>query len=413
MTGTGMPIEYVLLGASILLLLSVVGSLASARIGIPALILFLVIGMTAGSDGPGGIQFDYPWVAQSLGVLALSFILFAGGYDTDWHRTRPIIRKAVPLSTLGVVITAFLVGWFANLVLGFSWLEGMLLGSIVSSTDAAAVFAVLRSRGIKLRGHLKELLEVESGSNDPMAVFLTIGIIGLLQDASRSWADLVVIFLVQMSVGTIMGYGLGRIMVAIVDRIRLDYGGLYAVLSLSLVLFAYGITASVGGNGFLAVYLAGIHMGNSKFRHKRSLKGFHEGLAWLMQILMFLALGLQVFPSHLVPVLGGGLLLSVFLMVIARPVAIFSLLWWTSMPLSEQALVAWVGLRGAVPIILATFPLVAGLPQADLFFHLVFFIVLTSVLLQGTSIPLVARWLGVDAKETDQPATGSYRKVSV
>lgn len=413
MTGTGMPIEYVLLGASILLLLSVVGSLASARIGIPALILFLVIGMTAGSDGPGGIQFDYPWVAQSLGVLALSFILFAGGYDTDWHRTRPIIRKAVPLSTLGVVITAFLVGWFANLVLGFSWLEGMLLGSIVSSTDAAAVFAVLRSRGIKLRGHLKELLEVESGSNDPMAVFLTIGIIGLLQDASRSWGDLVVIFLVQMSVGTIMGYGLGRIMVAIVDRIRLDYGGLYAVLSLSLVLFAYGITASVGGNGFLAVYLAGIHMGNSKFRHKRSLKGFHEGLAWLMQILMFLALGLQVFPSHLVPVLGGGLLLSVFLMVIARPVAIFSLLWWTSMPLSEQALVAWVGLRGAVPIILATFPLVAGLPQADLFFHLVFFIVLTSVLLQGTSIPLVARWLGVDAKETDQPATGSYRKVSV
>ncbi|MEX5219283.1 MAG: potassium/proton antiporter [Nitrospira sp.] len=408
-----MPIEYVLLGASILLLLSVVGSLASARIGIPALILFLVIGMTAGSDGPGGIQFDYPWVAQSLGVLALSFILFAGGYDTDWHRTRPIIWKAVPLSTLGVVITAFLVGWFANLVLGFSWLEGMLLGSIVSSTDAAAVFAVLRSRGIKLRGHLKELLEVESGSNDPMAVFLTIGIIGLLQDASRSWGDLVVIFLVQMSVGTIMGYGLGRIMVAIVDRIRLDYGGLYAVLSLSLVLFAYGITASVGGNGFLAVYLAGIHMGNSKFRHKRSLKGFHEGLAWLMQILMFLALGLQVFPSHLVPVLGGGLLLSVFLMVIARPVAIFSLLWWTSMPLSEQALVAWVGLRGAVPIILATFPLVAGLPQADLFFHLVFFIVLTSVLLQGTSIPLVARWLGVDAKETDQPATGSYRKVSV
>jgi potassium/hydrogen antiporter len=408
-----MPIEYVLLGASILLLLSVLGSLASARIGVPALILFLVIGMTAGSDGPGGIQFDYPWVAQSLGVLALSFILFAGGYDTDWHRTRPIIWKALPLSTVGVVVTAVLVGWFANLVLGFSWLEGMLLGSIVSSTDAAAVFAVLRSRGIKLHGHLKELLEVESGSNDPMAVFLTVGMIGLLQDASRSWGDLVVMFLVQMTVGTIMGYGLGRIMVTIVDRIRLDYPGLYAVLSLSLVLFAYGITASVGGNGFLAVYLAGIHMGNSKFRHKRSLKGFHEGLAWLMQILMFLTLGLQVFPSHLVPVLGAGLLLSVFLMVIARPVATFSLLWWTGMPVREQALVAWVGLRGAVPIILATFPLVAALPQADLIFHLVFFIVLTSVLLQGTSIPLVARWLRVDAKIVDQPTPESYRKVSV
>ena len=402
-----MPIEYVLLGASILLLLSVVGSLASARTGVPALILFLIIGMMAGSDGPGGIQFDYPAVAQSLGVIALSFILFAGGYDTDWQRTRPIIWKALPLSTLGVVITALLVGWFANLVLGFTWLEGLLLGSIVSSTDAAAVFAVLRSRGIKLRGYLKELLELESGSNDPMAVFLTTGMIGLLQDASRSWRDLVVIFLIQMTVGTIMGYGLGRVMVAIVDRIRLDYGGLYAVLSLSLVLFTYGITASAGGNGFLAVYLAGIHMGNSKFRHKRSLKGFHEGLAWLMQILMFLTLGLQVFPSHLVPVLGTGLLLSVFLMVIARPVATFSLLWWSGMHVRDQALVAWVGLRGAVPIILSTFPLVAGLPQADLIFHLVFFIVLTSVLLQGTSIPLVARWLNVDHEESWRVKAGT------
>jgi potassium/hydrogen antiporter len=391
-----MPIEYVLLGASILLLLSVMGSLASARIGVPALILFLVIGMMAGSDGPGGIQFDYPAVTQSLGVVALSFILFAGGYDTDWVRTRPIIWRAVPLSTLGVVITAILVGWFANVFVGFSWLEGMLLGSIVSSTDAAAVFAVLRSRGIRLRGYLKELLEVESGSNDPMAVFLATGIIGLLQDASRSWSDLVVMFIIQMTVGTIMGYGLGRVMVAAVDRIRLEYGGLYAVLSLSLVLFTYGITASVGGNGFLAVYLAGIYMGNSKFRQKRSLKGFHEGLAWLMQILMFLTLGLQVFPSHLVPVLGTGLLLSLFLMVIARPVAIFALLGLSGMAIREQALIAWVGLRGAVPIILATFPLVAGLPQADLIFHLVFFIVLTSVVLQGTSIPLVARWLGVD-----------------
>jgi cell volume regulation protein A len=391
-----MPIEYVLLGVSILLLLSVTGSLASARIGVPALILFLVIGMMAGSDGPGGIQFDYPALTQSLGVVALSFILFAGGYDTDWQRTRPIVWHAVPLSTLGVFITAFLVGWFANVFLGFTWLEGMLLGSIVSSTDAAAVFAVLRSRGIRLRGRLKELLELESGSNDPMAVFLTTGIIGLLQDASRSWGDLVVMFVIQMTVGTIVGYGLGRAMVAVVDRIRLEYGGLYAVLSLSLVLFTYGITASVGGNGFLAVYLAGIYMGNSKFRHKRSLKGFHEGLAWLMQILMFLTLGLQVFPSHLVPVLGTGLLLSLFLMVIARPVATFALMWFSGMTVREQTLIAWVGLRGAVPIILATFPLVAGLPQADLIFHLVFFIVLTSVVLQGTSIPLVARWLAVD-----------------
>ena len=407
-----MPLEYVLLAVSVLLLVSVLGSLASSRAGVPALILFLVIGMLAGSDGPGGLPFDYPWAAQSLGVLALSLILFAGGLDTDWARARPILRYALPLSTLGVVLTAVLVGWFATMVLGFGWLEGLLLGSIVSSTDAAAVFGILRSRGIRLRGSLKELLELESGSNDPMAVFLTLGMIGLLQDASRSWSDLAVMFVVQMAVGTIIGYGLGAVMVAVVDRIRLEYAGLYSVLSLALALFTYAITASLGGNGFLAVYVAGIHMGHRKFRHKRLLKEFHDGLAWLMQIAMFLALGLQVFPSRLVPVLGVGLLLSVFLMLIARPAAVFGLLWWSGMQVREQALVAWVGLRGAVPIILATFPLVAGLPEADLIFHLVFFIVLTSVLLQGTSIPLVAHWLGVDLPESPAPDTAEYRRIA-
>ncbi|HEU4684562.1 MAG TPA: potassium/proton antiporter [Nitrospira sp.] len=394
-----MPIEYGLLGAALLLLLSVLGSLASARAGVPALILFLVIGMLAGSDGPGGIQFDYPWAVQSLGVIALSFILFSGGIDTDWQRARFIVWRALPLATIGVALTAVLVGWFATVVLGFSWLEGLLLGAIVSSTDAAAVFGILRSGGITLRGSLRELLELESGSNDPMAVLLTIGIIGLLQGSMQSWGELTLFFLVQMAVGTVMGYGLGRVIVAVMDRIRLENGGLYSVLSVALVLLTYSLTAALGGSGFLAVYLTGIYMGNAKFRHKRALKQFHEGLAWLMQIIMFLTLGLQVFPSRLVPVLGAGLLLSVFLMVIARPLATFSVLLPTGMPFKEQGLVAWVGLRGAVPIILATFPLVSKLPQADLFFHLVFFIVLTSVLLQGTSIPLVARWLRVERSE--------------
>lgn len=404
-----MTIEYVLLGISILLILSVVGSLVSARVGIPSLILFLVIGMLAGSDGPGGIHFDYPWVVQALGVVALSYILFSGGFDTDWSRARPIIWTALGLSTFGVVITAILVGWFSMYVLGFSWLEGLLLGSIVSSTDAAAVFAILRSRGVRLPGHLKELLELESGSNDPMAVFLTLGMIGLRQDANRSFGDLALMFIVQMAVGTVVGYGLGRAMVMLVDRIRLDFEGLYPVLTLSLVLFVYGVAAMLEGNGFLAVYLAGMTMGNSKFRHKRSLKKFHDGLAWLMQIVMFLALGLQVFPSRLVPVLTTGLLLSVFLIVIARPVAIVCILLLAGMKLREQVLVAWVGLRGAVPIILATFPLVAGLPRADLIFHLVFFIVLTSVLVQGTTIPMVARWLHVDIPDS-RVTTDDYHR---
>jgi cell volume regulation protein A len=276
-------------------------------------------------------------------------------------------------------------------------LEGLLIGSIVSSTDAAAVFAVLRSRNVSLRGQLKPLLELESGSNDPMAVFLTLGLIGLLTGSTASVLDLFPQFVLQMTLGAALGYGIGTAMAWLVNRLHLEYDGLYPVLTLSLVLFAYSATASVGGNGFLAVYVAGIIMGNSEFSHKRSLMQFHDGLAWLMQIVMFLTLGLQVFPSQLVPVASAGLLLSLFLMLCARPIAVFATLSFARIGLREKLLVAWVGLRGAVPIILATFPLVAGVQQASMIFNVVFFIVLSSVLLQGTSIPLVARWLKVDA----------------
>jgi cell volume regulation protein A len=389
-------IEYLLLGASGLLLLSVIASKASGRLGVPALLLFLAIGMLAGSDGLGGIHFDNPWLAQSLGVVALAFILFAGGLDTEWLSVRSQLGKGVALSTLGVAITAGLVGLFATTVVGLSWLEGLLVGAIVSSTDAAAVFAVMRSRYVSLRSPLKPLLELESGSNDPMAVFLTIGIISLISGTSTSVIDLVPMFIRQMVLGAAIGYGTGQLMVLLVNRLRLEYDGLYPVLTLSLVLLTYGGSAWLGGNGFLAVYLAGLIMGNRDFIHKRSLLRFHDGLAWLMQIAMFLGLGLQVFPTQLVPVAGTGLLLALFLMICARPAAVFLTLAFTSFSLREKAMIAWVGLRGAVPIILATFPLLAGVPQATMIFNLVFFIVLTSVLLQGTSIPLVARWLQVD-----------------
>jgi len=391
-----LTIEYLLLGTSVLLLLSVIASKASGRLGVPVLLLFLIIGMLAGSDGPGGIHFDNPWLAQSLGVVALVFILFAGGLDTEWASVRSQLGRGVMLSTLGVAITAGLVGLFATTVLGMSWPEGLLLGAIVSSTDAAAVFAVMRSRYVSLRGPLTPLLELESGSNDPMAVFLTIGMISLITGASSSVTDLVPMFIRQMVLGAAIGYGMGRLMVVLVNRLRLEYDGLYPVLTLSLVLLTYSGSAWLGGNGFLAVYLAGLMMGNSDFIHKRSLLRFHDGLAWLMQIAMFLTLGLQVFPTQLVPVAGTGLLLALFLMVCARPLAVFLTLAPTSLTLREKTMVAWVGLRGAVPIILATFPLLAGIPQATLIFNLVFFSVLMSVLLQGTSIPLVARWLKVD-----------------
>lgn len=391
-----LTIEYLLLGASLLLLLSIIASKASGHIGVPALLLFLGIGMLAGSDGPGGIHFDNPWLAQSLGVVALTFILFAGGMDTQWASVRRVLGQGIALSTLGVAFTAGLVAWFASVALQMSWTEGLLIGAIVASTDAAAVFAVMRSRYVSLRGPLKPLLELESGSNDPMAVFLTLGVITLITGTSSTPLDLIPMFLRQMVLGAAIGYGTGKVMVLLVNRLRLEYEGLYPVLTLALVLLTYSGSAWLGGNGFLAVYLAGLIMGNSNFIHKRSLMRFHDGLAWLMQITMFLTLGLQVFPTQLPPIVWPGLSLSLFLMFCARPIAVFVTLAFTRLTLKEKTMVAWVGLRGAVPIVLATFPLLAAIPQAGMIFNLVFFIVLTSVLLQGTSIPLVARWLGVD-----------------
>jgi cell volume regulation protein A len=399
-----LPLEHILLGAAVLLLISIVASKASGVLGVPALLLFLLIGMLAGSDGPGGIYFDDARLAQSLGVIALVFILFSGGLDTNWSDIRPVLGTGVALATLGVLLTAILVGLFAAQFLGFSLLEGLLLGAIVSSTDAAAVFAIMRSRGASLKGKLGPLIELESGSNDPMAVFLTVSFTSLLTAPNASLLSLVPVFAVQMTVGAVVGYGGGRLMTIVINRLRLEYEGLYPVLTLALVMLVYAVTAVLGGNGFLAAYLAGLVMGNRDFVHKRSLMRFHDGIAWLMQIVMFLALGLLVFPSRLVTVVGSGLLLSAFLMLVARPLSVFITMLPAPFNLRERAIVAWVGLRGAVPIILATFPLLAGLPKAEEIFNLVFFIVLTSVLVQGTSIPLVGRWLRVSA-----PAETAYR----
>jgi potassium/hydrogen antiporter len=389
--------EYILIGASILLLISVLASKISDRFGVPALLLFLVLGMLAGSEGPGGIYFDDPALAQAIGIAALVLILFSGGLGTEWNRVRPVVKEGLILSTLGVLITALILGLFARLLLGLSLVEGLLFGSIVSSTDAAAVFSVLRSQGISLKGRLKPLLELESGSNDPMAVFLTVGLIQLITQPGSSPMGLVGFFLLQMLVGAVVGYGMGRVMQFLVNRLRLGYEGLYPVLTLSLVFLTFGLADVIGGSGFLAVYLAGIVLGHYDVIHKRSLLRFHDGLAWLMQIAMFLTLGLLVFPSRLVPIMGVGLLVAGCLMLVARPVSVFAGLLPSTLNWREKTFVSWVGLRGAVPIILATYPLLARLPQADLIFNVVFFVVLTSVLLQGTSIPQIARWLRVDA----------------
>jgi cell volume regulation protein A len=398
-------IELIMLSASGLILLAILASKVSGRVGIPAMVLFLAVGMLAGSEGPGGIYFDEPRLVQSMGVIALAYILYAGGLDTSWLSVRPVLREGLALSTFGVGTTALLVGWFVHATLGFSWLEGLLLGAIVSSTDAAAVFAVLRSRNVNLRGNLKPLLELESGSNDPMAVFLTVGMVMLLTDSTADMVSLLPLVVWQMAIGAGFGFLSGKGAVLLINRLRLDYDGLYSVLTLTLVPLIYATASLVKGNGFLAVYVAGMVMGNSAFIQKKSLLRFHDGVAWLMQIAMFLVLGLQVFPSHLIPVVSVGLAVAAFLMLVARPVSVFLGLSLSRLSLREKGLISWVGLRGAVPIVLATFPLLAGIDKAEMIFNLVFFIVLTSALLQGPTIPLVARWLGLEAPVPATPET--------
>jgi cell volume regulation protein A len=367
----------------------------SNRFGIPSLVLFLAIGMLAGSDGLGGIAFDNPSLVRSLGITALVLILFAGGLDTEWAAVRPILWQGLSLSTIGVLITALLVGVFVSWVQGFSFLEGLLLGAIVSSTDAAAVFMVLRARKAKIPRRLIQLLEFESGSNDPMAVVLTIALIRLLTEPATSFGELVVFFVMQMGVGTVLGIAMGEIMRRLFNALDLELEGIYPVLSVALALLTYGLTDYLDGSGFLAVYLAGLVMQRKPFTHQQSVLRFHDGLAWLMQVTMFLALGLQVFPARLVPIAGAGILISLFLIFIARPASVHTALAFSPVSLREQTLVAWAGLRGAVPIILATFPLVAGIEKADMIFHMVFFIALTSVVMQGTAIPWLTRLLKI------------------
>jgi cell volume regulation protein A len=385
---------YYLLIAATLLLMGIFSSKLSEKFGIPALILFLGIGMLAGSDGPGGIYFNNAGMAKLFGTIALVYILFSGAMETDWVSVRPVLARGILLSSVGVFITAIAVGLFARVILHFSLKEGMLLGAIVSSTDAAAVFTVLRSRNIGLKGNLKQLLEFESGSNDPMAVFLTVTLIQFM-GADLKANQMVLSFVISMSCGAVLGLGIGKISSLVFNRIHLDYEGLYPVLSITIVMMVYSLTEILRGNGFLAVYIFGIVLGNSDFPYKRSLTRFHNGLAWLAQIAMFIVLGLLVIPSQLVGIIGPGLMISVFLMLIARPIAVFICLFRSSFTFNEKILASWAGLRGAVPIILATFPLMVGYPGSNKIFNIVFFIVLTSVLLQGKLLLPLAQWLKV------------------
>lgn len=385
----------ILLIVSILLISAILLNKIGGKFGVPSLILFILVGILAGSDGIGGIYFEDYHLSQFIGIVAISYILFMGGLSVDIDELKPVCKEGIILATLGVFLTGIITGALSYYVLNLSFLECMLLGAIISSTDAAAVFSVLRSKSISLGNSLKPLLEFESGSNDPMAVFLTLGVIGLIT-AQINFKYLIFDFFKQMILGIVFGYLIARAIVWIINRIKLEYDSLYVVITLAAVLFTYSAVSLIGGNGFIATYVCGLAMASMRFVNKGTLVKFHDAVAWIMQIVMFLILGLLVNFKDGFAFTYQAFLVAMILTFVARPIAVFL----TTIPfkrsINEKLMISWVGLRGAAPIVLATFPLTANIPHAMEIFNIVFFVVIISVLLQGTTIPYLAKKLGVD-----------------
>lgn len=403
-------IDYVILTTGILLLLGIASSKLSARLGVPVLALFLMLGMLAGSEGIGGLEFnDYP-LAHAIGSLALAMILFDGGLGTTMSAIRVSWKPSLLLATWGVLLTAFITGAAASWILNISLLEGLLLGSIVGSTDAAAVFATLRSGGVSLSKRIAAVLEVESASNDPMAIFLTIGCIEVLLGKVPIGPGLLGLFASQMVIGTICGILGGLATGWVVNRIELAATGMYPVLVSAFCLLTYGVAVQLGGSGFLAVYLAGLVISNRPLVFRRGIRLFHDASAWLSQIVMFVVLGLLCSPSRLMDVSGKAILISVVLFFVARPIAVLLSASPFHFTRKELIFMSWVGLKGAVPITLATFPLMFATEeqplQALLVFDVVFFIVVLSAVIQGATLTPLARWLGLEQpREPEPPVT--------
>lgn len=389
-------IDKLILLIAILLLLGIFSSKLSARIGLPVLVLFIFTGMLAGEDGIGGIVFDSPSIAHGLGSLALAIILFDGGLQTPKASIKQVWRPTSILATLGVLATAVITGLAAVYILDLPPLVGMLVGAIVGSTDAAAVFSLLRNAGIHINQRLKSVLEIESASNDPMAIFLTVGLLEVLANGLPLGVGMLKLFVLQMGIGAFVGLSVGWLSIKIINKINLTASGLYPVLVAACGLLSFGLAANLEGSGFLAIFITGIIIGNSRIIFQRGTFLFHDGLAWLSQITMFVVLGLLVNPTTLFVFWKEGLLIAAVLVFVARPVAVIPVLALFGYKAREITLVSWVGLRGSVPIILAIYPLIYGLPEAELIFNVVFFVVLISATLQGSTLPWAARKLGLD-----------------
>lgn len=399
--------ENILLIGSVLIFSSIIISKTGYRFGIPTLLLFLLVGMIFGSDGLG-LQFNSAEDAQFIGMIALSIILFSGGMDTKFQDIKPVLKPGIVLSTVGVLLTTVLTGVFIYFLSGLThtnieltMMASLLLAATMSSTDSASVFSLLRSQRMNLKENLRPMLELESGSNDPMAYMLTIVLIQIISSGSE--LSLAVVgrdLLVQFLIGGSVGYAFGRFAVWLVNRINLSNSSLYPILLLSIVFATFTMTDLLKGNGYLAVYIAGVIVGNARLVYRKEINTFMNGLTWLFQIIMFLSLGLLVNPHEMLDIAAVALLIGLFMIVIARPVSVFAcLLPFRNISNKARLFVSWVGLRGAVPIIFATYPVIAGIEGSQQLFNIVFFITLLSLVVQGMSISSFARWLHLDLPE--------------
>jgi potassium/hydrogen antiporter len=398
----GMNIGLALLLTGGILAASVIVALAATRSGLPALVAFLAFGMLLGSEGIGGIAFDDARLARQVGIVGLAAILYEGGLSTSWRRLRQVAVPAVLLATVGVIVTALLAGVAAYALFDLTWLESVLLGAVVASTDAAAVFATLRHTQIRRR--VARTLEAESGGNDPMAIALTLGLIAWIDKDHSGFGDLVLLVVRQIGLGLLVGVVLGAFATRVFSRFPVSIGSFAPVASVACAALAFGCADVIGGSGFLAVYLVGLAVGSTPSRYRRQLVAFHEGLAFLAQVALFIVLGLLVFPSQLSGVALSALGLTALLIFVVRPAAVWvSTAFFTDFTRRERALIGWAGLRGAVPIVLATFVLSSQVRPADTIFNTVFFVVLVSTILQGTTLEWVAGRLGLRSAAVTVP----------
>ena len=396
-----MTIELIyqyIFGGAVLAFLCVIASVFSRRVGAPLLLVFLLLGMLAGEDGFGKIKFDDFSLAFLFGNLALAIIIFDGGLGTRKDSFRVSLKPALSLATVGVIATAAITGFAAHWILGLSWQEGLLIGAIVGSTDAAAVFGLLRTAGLELKERTGATLEIESGSNDPMAIFLTITMVQILQltgsDTNPGWT-IAQELVSQLGLGIVLGLAGGYLLTLLLKKLQLT-PSLYPLLTLAGGLSIFGATTILDGSGFLAIFIAGAMIGNTSLPFSNDVHRFHDGMAWLSQIGMFLMLGLLITPSNLIPIIFPALTIAFVLIFVARPIAVWLSLLPFHFPWREQVFIGWCGLRGAVPIILALFPSLAGLEHTQTYFELVFFVVLISLVLQGWTIAPLAKWMQIE-----------------